>query len=387
MSPSEQIKTQAIVCRPPQDGKRNWVLEQVTLTPPADDEVIVEVVASGICHTDFICGSVSDEALALGLPPYPRVLGHEGAGYVKSTGAKVTKVREGDKVILSFSFCKQCHNCRFGAPGFCEKWAEINFGGSRGVYSSSESEAPGEAIAGSFFGQSSFSRVTRVKEISVVKVTDLLENDEELKILAPFGCGIQTGAGTVTEIANAQPGDMVAVLGLEAVGLAAIMGAKVRGCRIIIGIDRVASRLEIAKSLGATHTIDTSEIKGTLTEEIRGITEGSGTTITVDASGAMPLIQQGVDFTANQGKVILVGVPPMDAALQVALVPHIMSGKSIQGSMEGGVLPEEYLPNLIRWYKTGKLPVDKLVKFYAAKDYLTAIKDMEDGVTVKPVLI
>ncbi|KAJ0108679.1 lcohol dehydrogenase [Diaporthe amygdali] len=361
---SEQIKTQAIVCRPPENGERKWVLEEVSLTPPADDEVVVELVATGICHTDFIC-----------------------AGYVKSTGAKVTKVREGDSVLLSFSFCKQCHNCQFGAPGFCQKWGLINFSGSRGVFLSSESATLGEEIGGSFFGQSSFARVTKVKEVSVVKVTGMLNSDDELKILAPFGCGIQTGAGTITELANAQPADMVAIMGLGAVGLAAVMGAKIRGCRTIIGIDRVASRLELAKSLGATHTIDTTNLKGTLTEEIHAITKGTGTTITVDASGAVPLIQQAVEFTANQGKMILVGVPPMDAALQIALVPYIMSGKSILGSMEGGVFPEKYVPNLIQWYKAGKLPADKLVKFYAAKDYLQAIKDMEDGITVKPVLV
>lgn len=103
-----------------------------------------------------------------------------------------------------------------------------------------------------------------------------------------------------------------------------IQGAKITGCKTIIGIDRVASRLELAKSLGATHTVNTSEIKGTLIEEIRGLTEGAGTTITVDASGAVPLIQQGVEFTANQGKMILLGIPPMDATLSITLVPYTM---------------------------------------------------------------
>ena len=103
-----------------------------------------------------------------------------------------------------------------------------------------------------------------------------------------------------------------------------IQGAKIRGCKTIIGVDRVASRLELAKDLGATHVVDTGTIKGTLTEEIRGITEGVGTTITVDAAGAVPLIQQGVEFTANQGKMILLGVPPMDAVLQIPLVPYTM---------------------------------------------------------------
>ncbi|POS68817.1 hypothetical protein DHEL01_v212789 [Diaporthe helianthi] len=332
MASSTQIQTQAIVCRPPQDGKRKWVLKKVALSPPADDEVIVEMVATGICHTDFVCGSVPDEALPLGLPPYPRVLGHEGPDSL---------------IILIIEIL----------------WGQINFSGIRGAFSSLEN--PREEIGGSFFGQSSFSRLTRVKECSVVKVTDLIENDEQLKVLTPFGCGVQTGVGTITELANAQPADTIAVLGLGAVGLAAIMGAKIRGCKTIIGVDRVASRLELAKSLGATHTVDTGNIKGTLTDQVREITEGVGTTITVDASGAFPLIQQGVEFTANQGK----------------------SGKSIQGSMEGGVFPEKYIPKFIHWFNAGELPMDRLVKFYLVEDYLKAIKDMEDGVTIKPVLI
>lgn len=146
-----------------------------------------------------------------------------GAGVVKSTGSKVTKVQQGDRVLLSFSFCKQCYNCQFGGPSYCEKWGIINFSGSKDAFFSSESETPGEAIGGSFFGQSSFARLTKVKETSVVKVTTLVENDDDLKVLAPFGCGIQTGAGTITELANAQPADTVAILGLGAVGLSAIM--------------------------------------------------------------------------------------------------------------------------------------------------------------------
>lgn len=146
-----------------------------------------------------------------------------GAGIVKSTGPKVTKVQEGDRVLLSFSSCKECYNCKFGGPSYCVKWGLINFSGSRDAFSSSESENPAESIGGSFFGQSSFARLTKVKEPSVVKVTTLLESDDDLKVLAPFGCGIQTGAGTITELAKARPADTVAILGLGAVGLSAIM--------------------------------------------------------------------------------------------------------------------------------------------------------------------
>lgn len=142
---------------------------------------------------------------------------------MKSIGSKVTKVQRGDRVLLSFSFCTQCYNCQDGAPGYCHGFTEINFGGCTDAFIGSPEGTSGEAIGGSFFGQSSFSRLTRVKETSLVKITHLLDDDDDLKMFAPLGCGIQTGAGTITELATAQPSDKIAVIGLGAVGQAAIM--------------------------------------------------------------------------------------------------------------------------------------------------------------------
>ncbi|KAJ0423051.1 chaperonin 10-like protein [Aspergillus carlsbadensis] len=375
--------TQAIVCHPPANGERQWHLEDIQVGEPADDEVLVEVASSGVCHTDLGCGTNPDGTPGFPVPPYPRVLGHEGAGYVRGIGSKITKVKLGDAVLLSFAFCTHCHNCQFGAPGYCESFSKINFTGHRNAFT--YKDQPGQAIGGSFFGQSSFSRLTRVQETSLVNVSDWVQSRDELQVLAPLGCGIQTGAGTVTELAGATARDKIAVIGLGGVGLAAIMAAKLRGCQTIIGIDRVAARIELAKSLGATHGVDTSSVTD-LPAAVRKIT-GSGTTITIDATGVVPLIHQGLEFTANQGKMILVGVAPMDSSLNLAVVPHMVSGKQLLGSMEGGVLPEKYIPQLLQWYRDGKYPFDRLVKFYPVLEYKTAIEDMESGTTIKPVLI
>ncbi|KAJ4267029.1 hypothetical protein NW762_003127 [Fusarium torreyae] len=299
--------TQAIISHAPKNGTRNWVLEEVQVDGPAEYEAIVEMVASG-------------------------------AGYVRAVGSKITKVKPGDAVLLSFAFCTQCHNCKYGAPGYCHQFSALNFSGSKTAFQLPENAA--QEVGGSFFGQSSFSKLTRVQETSLVNVNKLIRNEEDLKLLAPLGCGIQTGAGTVTELAAAKPDDKVAVIGLGGVGLAAIMGAKLKGCRTIIGIDRVPARIELAKMLGATHGIDTSSITS-LADEICDITGGSGSTVTIDATGVMPLIQQGLDFTANQGKMILLGVAPMTAGLEISVVPYMVTGKQIMGSMEGGVYPEE----------------------------------------------
>ncbi|KAK1851276.1 putative alcohol dehydrogenase [Colletotrichum chrysophilum] len=382
---SAYATTQAIVAYPPENGKRQWRLEDVELTQPEDDEVIVEVIATGICHTDLGCASAPDGTPGFPVPPYPRIVGHEGAGYVRSVGNEVAKVKTGDAVLLSFAFCTQCHNCKFGAPGYCESFNEINFTGCSTSFSNSGTGRI--SVGGSFFGQSSFSRLARVKQTSIVNVTRLVNSEDELKMLAPLGCGIQTGAGTITKLAAATQDDTIAVIGLGGVGLAAVMAAKIIGCRTVIGIDRVPSRLDLAQSLGATHTVNTANITNTLTEEIRKLTGGPGSTITVDATGVVPLIKQGLEFTANQGKMILLGVAPMDASLDLPIVPHMVSGKQLLGSMEGGVYPEDYIPQLIQWYHEGRFPLGKLIKTYDVKDFESAVKDMEDGTTIKPILI
>uniref|UniRef100_A0A8H7K4D2 Enoyl reductase (ER) domain-containing protein n=1 Tax=Bionectria ochroleuca TaxID=29856 RepID=A0A8H7K4D2_BIOOC len=355
-----QSFTEAIVSHPPVDGERQWKLEEIKIGKPAAYEAVVEIVASGICHTDLGCGTAPDGTPGFPVPPYPRVLGHEGAGIVREVGSRVSKVKAGDKVLLSFAFCTQCHNCQFGAPGYCSQFSPINFTGNKEAFTTIKE---GKPIGGSFFGQSSFSRLTKVQEVSMVKVNNLITGDEEFKLFAPLGCGIQTGAGTVTQLAKATADDTIAVIGLGGVGLSAIMAAKLQGCKTIIGIDRVPERIELAKSL----------------EEVRKLTKEVGTTITIDATGVVPLIQQGVEFTANQGQVILLGVAPMDAGLQVQVVPFMVYG--------GGVYPEEYIPQMIRWYQSGRFPVDRLVKFYKVEDYQQAIRDMEDGSTIKPVLL
>ncbi|KAF4493291.1 zinc-containing long-chain alcohol dehydrogenase [Fusarium agapanthi] len=289
--------TTAIVAHAPKDGKRNWKLGQLQLRAPSENEAIVETVASGVCHTDLGCGTDPDGTPRFSVPPYPRVLGHEGSGE-------------------AFQISKPAS----------------------------------QKVGGSFFGQSSFAKLTRVQETSLVNVTDFITHPEDLKLFAPLGCGIQTGAGTITELTAAKPDDKVAIMGLGRVGLAAIMGAKLGGCRTIIGIDRVTARIEMAERLGATHGIDTSSVAN-LGSEVRRITDGSGSTITVDATGVMPLIQQGLDFTANQGKMVLLGVAPMTVGLEISVVPFMVTGKQFMGSMEGGLLLEDYIPRMIRWFR------------------------------------
>lgn len=191
--------------------------------------------------------------------------------------------------------------------------------GESGIFSSPSSPS----ISGSFFGHSSFAAFSVAKEGSVVNVTDLVKDEEELKMFSPMGCGSQTGAGTVSELAKAGKGDGVVVMGLGGVGLCAIMSAKIQGCHTIIGIDRIASRLDLAKELGATHVINTSDASVDLIVEIRKITKNVGATIVIDTTGNMELIKQGVEFTAYFGQFIILGVPPRDGNLEINLLSYM----------------------------------------------------------------
>ena len=245
----------------------------------------------------------------------PRVLGHEGSGYVREVGAGVKVAQVGDPVLLSYAFCNNCALCKEGKTGYCVQFAQDNFGGPYNVF-----KAGDEDISAQFFGQSSFAALSVVRECSVVNAKDLVKDKKELQLFAPLGCGIQTGSGTVVNAAKAGPNDVVCIMGLGGVGLSAIMGAKVQECRTIIGIDRVESRLNLAKELGATHIIDGSKLPEgkSLGDVVREHSDGLGPTVVIDTTGVADLIKAGVEFTRNCGQFIQVGTPPFEFKLEVS---------------------------------------------------------------------
>jgi Zn-dependent alcohol dehydrogenase len=205
---------QALVAHEPLDGKFKFTLEDVSVRELKDDEVLVRMVATGICHTDLVFASLPNEA-----GPYCKVLGHEGGGYVEKVGASIAHVKEGNSVLLSFSFCGKCRDCEAHHPSFCQLFSEINCVGDPDVFQNTA----GVKAWGGFFGQSSFASLAIAKGTSVVNVTDLIQNEEELKLFAPLGCGFQTGAGTVDKLCSASKQDIVVILGLGGVGLSSVM--------------------------------------------------------------------------------------------------------------------------------------------------------------------
>ncbi|GKZ27009.1 hypothetical protein AbraIFM66951_003932 [Aspergillus brasiliensis] len=372
-----------------------WKLQNVSLRPLRACELLVEVAASGVCQTDLhFAGLESGHGVH-----YPRVMGHEGAGYVRQVGPKVTAARVGDPVLLSFSACRTCQCCRRGHPAHCQNFDPINFestkanrvffGETGAVADLSTHSAEEPDIFGQFFGQSSFASWTIVREESLVNVSGLVEGREDLQLLAPLGCGVQTGAGAVIQAAKAQPEDTIAVLGLGGVGLSAVMGARIAGCKTIIGIARNPARLELALALGATHVvkIDPSAEEGYVIEAVRALTGGLGTDVTLETTGVPGLIAEAIRMTANKGKIVQLGTAPEDAALSLPIHDFMVAGKQYMGVVEGDVVPREFVPQMIEWVKTGRLPLHEMVGFYQAQDYRRAITDMQSGKTIKPVLL
>src|SRR4051812_7868914 len=220
-------------------GGAPFVIEELELREPRADELLVRLVATGICHTDLTVKAMAAGAGAV-------VLGHEGAGVVERVGPDVRGVRPGDHVVLTFASCGSCDLCRAGAPSYCELFAPLNSGGVLGAGDDTLSGAGGR-IGGSFFGQSSFATHALTRSSNTVVVPQSLD----LAMAAPLGCGVQTGAGAVLNVLRPDEGSTLLILGLGGVGLAALMAAKATGVADVIAVDPVASRREVARTLGA----------------------------------------------------------------------------------------------------------------------------------------
>ncbi|WNM33110.1 NAD(P)-dependent alcohol dehydrogenase [Streptomyces sp. Li-HN-5-11] len=354
-------------------GGAPFALSDVVLDEPGPHEAVVRMVAAGLCHTDL--GAASG-----GLPfPLPGVLGHEGAAVVEAVGSAVTSVAPGDHVLLSFTSCGDCRNCRGGHPAYCATWLPLNLIGGRRADGSSTISRDGAPLGGHFFGQSSFAERALVDERSMVKV----DPDVPLASIAPLGCGVQTGVGAVWNVLEPATGDTVVVLGAGAVGLSAVMAAALTPATTIIAVDRVAERLALARELGATHTVDTGQTD--LGEAISVITGGGGADGVVETTGNAGVLRAGVDALAARGTLVVVGAPPFGT--EVALdVNGLLGGKHITGITLGDAETQTFIPALVRLVKEGRLPLHRLVTTYPFTDIDQAARDMGAGKAIKPVL-
>jgi aryl-alcohol dehydrogenase len=348
------------------------VIEELNLDEPHDDEVLVKVVAAGICQTD---AHVWHQRIPA---PLPLVLGHEGAGVVERVGPGVTDLEPGDHVVLSFQACGQCAQCLSGRPAYCDQAFAANFSGARldGTVGVHRAQHESREVRGHFFGQSSFATHALTTRRNTVKVT----KDVPLEVLAPLGCGLQTGAGAVLNSFSVPAGSSVAVFGVGAVGFGAVMAAHVAGASTIIAVDVNPQRLALAQELGATHTLDARNAD--VAREIKRIT-GHGVAFLLDTTGRADMLQHAVDALAPLGQIGTVTGGGPDAAIHPS---KLALGKSVRGIVQGDAVPQLFIPKLVDLYRSGRFPIDRLVRFYAFDDINTAFADAARGDVVKPVL-
>jgi aryl-alcohol dehydrogenase len=350
-----------------------FVLGELELGELRDDEVLVDVAAAGICHTDLIC---RDQWIPV---PLPAVLGHEGAGIVRAVGSAVTKVHVGERVGLTFDSCGVCPCCRRGKPSYCHHFFEHNFAATRPADESSVLSRGGEVVHAHFFGQSSFATAAVARERNVVSI----ESHIPLEIAAPFGCGIQTGAGAVLNTLKVPAGSSLAVFGTGAVGISAVLAGVIAGCSTIIGIDLHPGRLELARELGATHVIDAGSADAV--EEIRRLT-GHGVDFSLDTTGVPAVVRSCVDCLTPLGTAGVIGGSELGTEVSLDLNTILVGGRTLRGVVEGDSVPELFLPALFGFWEQGRFPVERLMRNYDFDAIDEAAHDAEAGRTIKPVL-
>ena len=331
----------------PYAQSRPLEIAEVDLAPPGPGEVLLRMKAAGLCHSDL---SVIDGNRPR---PLPMVLGHEGAGIVEELGAGVTDLVVGDHVVTAFvPSCGSCNPCQVGRPALCEPALAANtagtlLGGARRLHR-------GAQELHHHLGVSAFAEYATVSRKSLVKVDRSLGFAEA----AVFGCAVITGTGAVINTADLPTERSVAVIGLGGVGLAAVLGAKLREAHTLIAVDLSAQKLAIAQQLGATHTFNAADPD--CSEQIRDLTRG-GVEFAFEMAGAVKAMELAYRITRRGGTTVTAGLAHPQALFSIPQVGIVAEERTIKGSYLGSCVPSRDIPRYIEWYQSGKLPVDKLL--------------------------
>jgi aryl-alcohol dehydrogenase len=332
-------------------------LEELELADPGPDELVVRVAATGVCQTDV---HGRDDFFGI---PFPCVFGHEGAGTVERVGSAVTKVAPGDRVVMFSPSCGRCRACRRGLPGYCADSRRLKFSGKL-----RDGRAPfKERVSGGFFQQSSFATHALATEGNVLKVPDGVP----LEQAAAFPCGVNTGAGAVMNALKASPGASIAIFGVGSVGLAAVMAARIAGCDPIWAVDPHANRLEMARELGATH-VSADKPDGTFD-------------LALEAAGSPVALRRAVECLAPLGVCCLVGSARKGTDVPIEM-PFLQQGRTVRGCIQGDAPGDAFLPKLFDHWRSGRMPVERLITHYEFGEVNRAVADSLSGKAVKPVL-
>src|SRR6185503_6007605 len=349
-------------------------VEEVELAPPGHGEVLVKIGAAGLCHSDL---SVINGDRPR---PMPMALGHEAAGIVEELGDGVTDLQRGDHVVLVFvPSCGHCPPCAEGRPALCEPGAAAN--GSGTLLSGARRLSRDGTPINHLLGCSSFAEYATVSRRSLVKI------DPELPLAeaALFGCAVLTGVGAVVNTAQVRAGASTAVIGLGGVGLASVLGARAAGARHIIAIDLSDAKLELAKSLGATHTFNAGNPD--CQEQVRAAT-GGGVEYAFELAGSVRALELAYKITRRGGTTVTAGLPPPTATFALPAVNLVAEERTVKGSYIGTCVPSRDIPRYVELYRQGKLPVDKLLTGRLKLDEINHGFDLlHEGKAVRQVIV
>lgn len=356
------------------EPKIRFAVEDVEVQEPKRGEIMVRMVAGGVCHSDLHVLKGDLEA------PLPAILGHEGAGIVEMVGEGVTSVKKGDHVIPLWRLsCGQCEWCLGGRPALCDAALQVRNTGR--LTDGSGRFRRGSTEIKHFLGVSTFASLTVMMEQSVVKIRD----DVPLDKAALVGCGVITGVGAVVNAAKVRAGSAVAVFGTGGVGLNVIHGAALVGAEKIIAIDLLDNKLELAQQMGATHLVNASRTDPVA--QVKELTGGQGVDYAFEVIGLPETISQTVEVLRKRGVAVIVGVTRRETTIPLQTLPLVFQERTVTGSIYGSARPRVDVPKLIDLYMAGKLKLDPLLtRTYPLEQVNEAYDALERGETARSVL-
>ncbi|WP_437727752.1 S-(hydroxymethyl)glutathione dehydrogenase/class III alcohol dehydrogenase [Sorangium sp. So ce861] len=352
-------------------------VEDVQVEGPREGEVLIEIKATGVCHTDAYTLSGKDPE---GL--FPAILGHEGAGVVVDVGPSVKSVKKGDHVIPLYTpECRQCSYCTSGKTNLCQA---IRATQGRGLMPDGTSRfSIGKERIHHYMGTSTFSSFTVLPEIAVAKIRE----DAPFDKVCYIGCGVTTGIGAVINTAQVRPGDNVVVFGLGGIGLNVIQGARMAGADLIVGVDINPKRRELAEKFGMTHFVNPSEVQGDLVPYLVDLTRG-GADFSFECIGNVKVMRQALECChKGWGTSIIIGVA--GAGEEISTRPfQLVTGRVWKGTAFGGARGRTDVPKIVDWYMEGKIKIDELITHTMPLDDINRSLDlMHSGESIRSVVL
>ena len=367
------MKVKAAVAFAP---KQPLSIEMVDLEAPKEGEVLVEIKATGVCHTDAYTLSGADPE---GL--FPTILGHEGAGIVVDIGAGVTSLKKGDRVIPLYTpECRQCKFCLSGKTNLCQAIRETQ---GRGVMpdGTSRFSLDGQMLH-HYMGTSTFANYTVLPEIALAKIRE----DAPFEKVCLIGCGVTTGIGAVINTAKVQVGDNIVVFGLGGIGLNVIQAARMVGANMIVGVDINPDKKALAEKLGMTHFVNPKEVEGDLVPYIVNLT-GGGADYAFECIGNVKVMRQALECChKGWGTSVIIGVA--GAGEEISTRPfQLVTGRVWKGSAFGGAKGRRDVPKIVDWYMQGKIVIDELITdVMPIEDINKAFDLMHEGKSIRSVI-